>query len=176
MGQSPSGDTYNEIEDGIPFFQGRRDFSFIFPEHRVFCTKPTRFADIGHSLISVRAPVGDLNMANCKCCIGRGVASIIHKNYSATYTYYTIETLKPLFERYNGEGTVFGSINKKDLKNIDVISPPENILEIYNLKFSNLDSKILENSIQIQTLTQTKDALLPKLISGQIKVKEKTNE
>ena len=83
MGQSPPGDTYNEAGEGLPFYQGRSDFSFRFPNRRVYCTAPTRFAKAGDTLISVRAPVGDINMASEECAIGR-VAAAIHKSGSRT--------------------------------------------------------------------------------------------
>ena len=76
MGQSPPGSTYNEDEKGIPFYQGRRDFGFRYPTRRVYCTAPKRFAKKGDTLVSVRAPVGDINMVEEKCSIGRGVAAI----------------------------------------------------------------------------------------------------
>ena len=78
MGQSPPGETYNQDGDGLPFYQGRTDFGFRFPRRRVYCTAPTRFAESGDSLVSVRAPVGDVNMAMEPCCVGRGVAAIRH--------------------------------------------------------------------------------------------------
>jgi len=71
MGQSPPGETYNEIGEGIAFYQGRTDFGSRFPKPRIYCTAPTRFANPGDTLVSVRAPVGDINMAIEKCCIGR---------------------------------------------------------------------------------------------------------
>src|SRR5690606_23834801 len=74
MGQSPPGRTYNETGEGLPFYQGRADFEFRFPKRRVYCTAPTRFAKKGDTLVSVRAPVGDINMASEDCAIGRGVA------------------------------------------------------------------------------------------------------
>ena len=86
MGQSPPGTTYNEEGIGTPFFQGRRDFTNRFPVKRVFCTEPKRFAKKDDSLISVRAPVGDLNMAIENCCIGRGLAAIRHKLTSRSFT------------------------------------------------------------------------------------------
>jgi len=76
MGQSPPGTTYNEIGDGLPFYQGITDFGFRFPSRRVYCTAPTRFAEEGDVLLSVRAPVGSLNVADERCAIGRGVAAL----------------------------------------------------------------------------------------------------
>jgi type I restriction enzyme S subunit len=88
MGQSPPGETYNEIGDGIVFYQGRTDFGTRYPTPRVYCTAPTRFANPGDTLVSVRAPVGDINMASEKCSIGRGLASIHHKSRSRSFKYY----------------------------------------------------------------------------------------
>ncbi|MFM2303656.1 MAG: hypothetical protein RLZZ135_1066 [Cyanobacteriota bacterium] len=89
MGQSPPGSTYNEEKNGISFYQGTRDFGFRYPTERIYCSAPTRLASLGDTLVSVRAPVGDINMANQQCCIGRGVAAIRHKQGSRSYTYYS---------------------------------------------------------------------------------------
>lgn len=70
MGQSPPGDSYNGNGEGMPFFQGRMDFGFRYPSRRVFCTTPKRFAEAGDTLVSVRAPVGDINMASKKAALG----------------------------------------------------------------------------------------------------------
>ncbi|MDX9964553.1 restriction endonuclease subunit S [Desulfobacter postgatei] len=123
MGQSPPGHTYNENEEGTPFFQGRRDFKWRYPVNRVFCTAPKRFAQKGDTLLSVRAPVGDVNKAATICCIGRGLAALRHKSGCEAYTYYTLKKLEQYFNNFDTEGTVFGSINQKALKNIKIIHP-----------------------------------------------------
>ncbi len=97
MGQSPPGETYNESGDGVVFYQGNRDFGFRFPTPRVYCTAPTRIAEDGDILISVRAPVGALNIALERCAIGRGVAALRMKRYSNGFLYYFC-----LFEVLNG--------------------------------------------------------------------------
>ena len=91
MGQSPPGSTYNEDENGVPFYQGRKDFGFRYPMLRTSIV-PHRndLTEKGDTLVSVRAPVGDIKMVKEKCCIGRGVAAIRHKTESRSYTYYTI--------------------------------------------------------------------------------------
>ena len=76
MGQSPSSATYNENGDGLPFFQGAADFGKKFPMTRVWCSSPLKIAYAGDILISVRAPVGTMNIATSECCIGRGLAAI----------------------------------------------------------------------------------------------------
>ena len=82
MGQSPPGSTYNETGVGIPFFQGRTDFGTRFPRQRVFCSAPTRIAEPDDTLLTVRAPVGDVNLASTRCAIGRGLAAVRHRTGS----------------------------------------------------------------------------------------------
>lgn len=118
MGQSPPGSTYNEIGEGVPFYQGRTDFGFRFPTRRVFCTAPTRFAETGDTLVSVRAPVGDVNIANERCAVGRGVAAIRHRSGSRSFTYYSMNHLGAHFGQFEAEGTVFGCINKADFERL----------------------------------------------------------
>jgi type I restriction enzyme S subunit len=117
MGQSPPGDTYNEEGNGLPFYQGRTDFGFRFPIRRIYRTAPTRYAKPGDTLVSVRAPVGDINMANEECCIGQGVAAVRHKSGATSFTYHLMANLYPDFARFEAEGTVFGSINKTASRN-----------------------------------------------------------
>ena len=124
MGQSPPGKTYNQDGEGMPFYQGRTDFGYRFPGRRVYCTAPTRFAEHGDSLVSVRAPVGDVNMAFEPCCVGRGVASVRHLSGSRSYTYYSMQSLRDTFKQFEAEGTVFGAIGKKDFHSTRWVSPP----------------------------------------------------
>jgi len=168
MGQSPPGDTYNEDGDGLPFYQGRRDFGFRFPALRVYCNAPKRLAHPNDSLVSVRAPVGDVNMAKEECCIGRGVAAVRHKTGSASFTYYSMLKLKDYFNVFESEGTVFGSISKKDFKGLEVVIPPHEFVQAYEDHTGVLDKKIENNSEQINTLIIIRDTLLPKLMSGEI--------
>ncbi|GBU10241.1 hypothetical protein AwWohl_13790 [Gammaproteobacteria bacterium] len=115
MGQSPPGSAYNEAGEGMPFFQGKTDFGFRFPSNRIYCTDPKRIAYKNDTLISVRAPVGSINIAAEDCIIGRGLAAARHKSKSVSFTFYTMNNLAKHFEVFEGEGTVFGSINQKDL-------------------------------------------------------------
>ncbi|MDE2687812.1 MAG: restriction endonuclease subunit S [Chloroflexota bacterium] len=116
MGQSPPGSTYNEDGEGMPFFQGRADFGFRYPENRRFCTAPTRIAQPDNTLVSVRAPVGSINMAWEQCCIGRGLAALRHNSGSASYTYYAVMSIQPELQQYEHTGTVFGAINKRQFE------------------------------------------------------------
>jgi type I restriction enzyme S subunit len=171
MGQSPPGETYNEEEIGIPFFQGRTDFGFRFPTNRVYCTAPTRFAEEGDTLVSVRAPVGDINMAIQKCAIGRGVAAIRHKTGSRSFTYYTMKYLQVDFVRFEAGGTVFGSINKNDFQSLEIFIPPYDAVKEFEEVCFPIGQMIEKNEKESRTLASLRDALLPKLMSGEVRVK-----
>jgi len=170
MGQSPPGETYNEESKGIPFYQGRTDFGFRYPIRRIYCTTPTRYAKPGDTLVSVRAPVGDINMAIEECCIGRGVAAVRHKSGATAFTYYSMANLYPDFARFEAEGTVFGSINKNSFEKLRFVIPPDDIIVAYERQAGAFDEeiRILEN--QSRTLATLRDSFLPKLLSGELSV------
>ena len=170
MGQSPPGDTYNEVCNGLPFYQGRTDFGFRIPIRRIYCSAPTRYAKPGDTLVSVRAPVGDINMANEECCIGRGVAAVRHKSGATSFTYHSMASLFPDFARFEAEGTVFGSINKDSFEKLRFVIPPQEIVAAYERQVGCLDEqiRILEN--QSRTLANLRDALLPMLLAGKLRI------
>jgi len=172
MGQSPPGKTLNEDMEGVPFYQGKRDFGFRFPQRRVYCTEPKRFANEGDTLVSVRAPVGSLNWANEKICIGRGVGAIRHENGFCSFTYYLMQSLGPHFDNFNGEGTVFGSINKKDFQGIQYCHSNSRLVNSFETIASKWDKLISVNSRNISSLASLRDTLLPKLLSGELRIKD----
>lgn len=172
MGQSPPGSSYNSDESGLPFFQGRGEFGFRYPKKRLYCSEPKRLAEAGSTLISVRAPVGDVNMAIEKYCIGRGLAALLHKSNCAGYTYYLIGSLYPEFKIFDSEGTVFGSINQKNLKRMACIAPSQELVKSFEKSVSPLDSEILNLSQNNISLAQLRDTLLPKLLSGELQLPE----
>jgi type I restriction enzyme S subunit len=173
MGQSPPGSSYNEDGTGLVFFQGRTDFGFRFPEPRVYTTEPKRLAKRFDTLVSVRAPVGDMNMALQDCCLGRGVAAFRYKYNPSftTYTYYKLRSLMAQIKQFEDSGIVFGSIGKDDLKKLENIIPPKDLIQTFQSEAAPLDDKIFKNSIQIKNLTRLRDTLLPKLMSGEVRVK-----
>ncbi len=170
MGQSPPGETYNEQGSGLPFYQGRRDFGFRFPSIRMYCNIPTRIAQTGDTLVSVRAPVGDINMAKQKCCIGRGVASVRHKEGHSSYTFYFMHSLNEQFAKFEAEGTVFGSINKQAFLLIPCLIPPATIVKNFEQFLFSIDQQIENNEEQSYNLISIRDSLLLKLLSGRTKV------
>lgn len=170
MGQSPPGETYNQAGEGLPFYQGRADFGSRFPDRRVYCVAPTRLAQVGDTLISVRAPVGDINMATEPCAIGRGVAAARHKGGSRSYTYQFMRSLEQVFGQFEAEGTVFGSISKKDFHAIACVRPPSTIVEAFEGKVALIDGQIEISEREVRTLTELRNALLPKLLSGELHI------
>ncbi|MBR3709794.1 MAG: restriction endonuclease subunit S [Bacteroidales bacterium] len=172
MGQSPNGDSFNEEGIGVPMYQGNADFGFRFPTRRVFTTQPTRFAEVNDTLISVRAPVGAQNMATERCCIGRGVAAFRYKSNPSyySYTYYKLKSLLEEIRQFNDNGTVFGSISKSDFENLDIMIPDDETIEMFQKQVKVIDDKIINNNNEIQTLIQTRDGLLPRLMGGEVKL------
>jgi type I restriction enzyme, S subunit len=172
MGQSPLGSTFNEEAEGTIFYQGRTDFGFRFPTPRIYTTAPTRMAKRLDTLISVRAPVGDMNMAFEDCCLGRGVAAFRYKHNTLyySYTYYKLRSLMDQIKQFEDHGSVFGSIGKDDFKKLENVIPSKHLIERFQREVGPLDEKILLNSTQIKTLTQLRDTLLPKLMSGEVRV------
>ncbi len=159
MGQSPDGNTINE-SSGTIFYQGRTDFGFRYPEVRLFTSAPKRMAKEDDILLSVRAPVGDVNVAMENCCIGRGLAAI-SSNYKH-FVFYSLLAQQSDFDVYNNTGTIFGSINREALLSFAV--PASDMIDV--VKFDSLaetiDSKIKQNVIESIKLKELKSLHLQK--------------
>ena len=120
-GQSPSGANYNDIGAGIPFYQGKTDFGEIFINSPTkWTTQVTKTAHQGDILMSVRAPVGALNIATDRICIGRGLASIQAKQNKWFLYYFLVRNQRLIIG--NG-GSVFDSISKDQIEKIGVATP-----------------------------------------------------
>ena len=169
MGQSPPGESYNDEGEGKLFFQGCTDFGNRFPSVRLYTTQPTRFAKTGDILLSVRAPVGTINIAKEDCCIGRGLAALNSKNNTITYLLEVMRNLKQIFDRRNVNGTTFGSITKDDLFSLKVLKPEKNILDQYQKRIYPTFEKQNILELESQTLTELRDWLLPMLMNGQVR-------
>ena len=137
MGQSPKGTSYNNKGIGEPFLQGNKTFGRLYPEIDTWTTEPKKMANKNSVLMSVRAPVGDLNIANKDICIGRGLCSIEMINGNNKYLFYLLKNSISEIKRKTS-GTVFDAINRTELENIDVINFD---IDIQN-KISNILSKI----------------------------------
>ena len=169
MGQSPKSEFYNTEGDGIPFHQGVGSYGYRFVVDNVYSTSFTRIAEPNSILFSVRAPVGRLNITKNKIVIGRGLASINHKMGYQSYLYYL---LKEKFFKDNiiGNGAIFASISKDELYNLVFFIPSDEIVKRYDAIANKIDKNIQYVDSQIRLLTEARDRLLPKLMSGEIAV------
>lgn len=170
MGQSPPSRTYNQEQIGIPFYQGNRDFGLRTPSKRVWCTTPTRSAKPGDVLVSVRAPVGAVNVAAESCGIGRGVAAL-RSDSNPHVLFYSLRADESIWEVYESGGTVFGSINKMQLSNLEISWPMEVLPEL-EAKLAAINMRVDQALRESASLAELRDTLLPRLMSGEIRVKD----
>ena len=172
MGQSPSGSSYNENGDGEVFYQGRAEFGSRFPTRRLYTTEAKRMAEAGDVLLSVRAPVGDLNVAYERCCIGRGLSAIHSKTGHRSFVLYTMFALRPQLNVFNGEGTVFGSINCNALNDMPISIPSSKAIEAFESAVRPMDDLMRLNYEENCRLQELRDSLLPRLMSGELDVSD----
>ena len=152
MGQSPSSDSYNQERVGIPFFQGNADFGEIYPITRVWCDKPTKVVDRGTLLISVRAPIGALNFAAEKSCIGRGLAGLTAKNgYDLKYIYYALKYKEQELNNM-GTGSTFKAISKSSLGEVLIPNISIEKQKNYVKKLDLIQKTIIDEKEQIKRL------------------------
>ena len=170
MGQSPPSISYNKKGKGIIFFQGKTDFGDFFPTPRIYCTAPKKFAEKNDVLFTVRAPIGAMNIAREKCSIGRGLASLRLKNNHGSFLYYFLKNSFEEWQKFEADGTVYGAVTKDNVLAFKIITPPLEAITSFNQVVDPLYYKIWKNSEQIQFLNQFRDTLLPKLMSGEIRV------
>ena len=170
MGQSPDGSSYNEVGEGSIFYQGSTDFGLRFPVIRQYTTSPNRYANKGDILMSVRAPVGALNIANNDCCIGRGLSALSSKIGSMTHLYYLMNDFRLKFEGMNSAGTTFGSITKDELFSLPVIIPTKFVISEFEKVCEPIFDKQMIIGEEINALTKQRDELLPLLMNGQASV------
>ncbi len=173
MGQSPSGETYNTEGKGMPFLQGKAEFGALHPTHVKHTTKPAKIANKGSVLMSVRAPVGDVNLANIDYCIGRGLASLSMANNQ--FLFYLLKYFKTSIEK-EGTGSTFKAINKPKLKNIIVSVPPipeqKNIVHV----LSTIQDAQEKSESLIGSLNKLKKSLMKHLFTyGALSLSESEN-
>ena len=160
MGQSPPGSTYNESGEGIPFYQGVRDFGERYPTRRVYCTAPTRFAETGDILFSVRAPIGEVNRATEYCAIGRGLAAMrANSGFDTTYLEYVLRHIRSEWDILEGQGAVFGNAKKSDLENLLIPWPRDIEQRAIAHILGSLDDKIELNRQMNRTLEKMAQAI-----------------
>ena len=170
QGNSPEGKTLNDTGEGTIFFQGKTDFDFRFPKPRIYTTAPYRLAKKFDTLLSVRAPVGDVNMAFENCCIGRGLAAI-QSDYPS-FIFYTMKRLKKFLEKRGGIGTTFDSITKDEILKLKICIPPKQFIKKFESLAKKFDEEIFTKSAENNLLENLRDFLLPMLMNGQVSFKK----
>lgn len=164
MGQSPPGSTYNEIGDGFPFLQGNAEFNDKYPKNIKYTTEPSKIAPKNSILMSVRAPVGDINIANIDYCIGRGLASISFISGDNKYLFYLLNYLKPKIED-KGIGSTFQAISKSVLYDIQITLPPLPTQRRIVKKIESMRQSQNQSKHQIEDLFS---ALMQKAFRGEL--------
>jgi len=160
MGQSPPGSTYNTDGVGFPFYQGVADFQDRYPKKRVFCIAPTRFAEQGDILLSVRAPIGRVNLAIERCAIGRGLASIRAVDFEdQTFLEFALRQESDNWRILESQGSVFGNAKKSDLMDLPIPWPRREHRRAIARVLGALDDKIEINRRMNTTLETIAQAL-----------------
>jgi type I restriction enzyme S subunit len=166
MGQSPPSNTYNERGEGLPFLQGKMEFGDIYPSPVMYCSNPIKIAEPGDVLISVRAPVGDVNLAPYRLCIGRGLAAIrlYSKIANSRFYFYYLQKTKNFLENL-GKGSTFKAVNKDDLASLKILLPPlseqDKIVEV----LSSVDLAIKKVDEAIAQAERLKRGLMQQLLT-----------
>lgn len=169
MGQSPPSTTYNEVGDGLSFFQGNLDFGDMYPRVRMFCSRPAKISEANDILVSVRAPIGELNIADRKCCIGRGLAALrVEKGNSEDYIYYL---MRHSVKRLVGQGSTFTAVSKKDLTDFKIPLPPPSEQHKIAEILSSVDEKIEKEKQTKEQLEKLKQGLMQTLLTGKVRVR-----
>ena len=169
MGSSPKSEFYNNDKQGLPFHQGVGSYGTRFVDDNVYSTSITRLAEPNSILFSVRAPVGRLNITKNKIIIGRGLAAMNHKDGFQSFLFYMLKE-RFFMDNIIGNGSIFASISKVELLDQEFIVPPMKTIKAFESLASKLDKKIQGVDTQLRLLTEARDRLLPKLMSGEITV------
>jgi type I restriction enzyme S subunit len=164
MGQSPPSEDCNEKEEGLPFYQGNAEFGSKYPSPKKWCEKPKKIAHEGDILISVRAPVGEINIAPHKCCIGRGLAAITAKSIHSQFLYHLLFLRRKYLQKIS-QGSTFEAINSKELSDLLIFLPAvkeqKKIAEI----LTTLDEAIDKIDQIIEKMKEVKKGLMQKLLT-----------
>ena len=169
MGQSPKSQFYNEIGEGLPFHQGVTDYGHRFVSHRVFSTAANRVAEAGDILVSVRAPVGRINLTRDRIVIGRGLAAVRSRQEIQSFLFYA---LKNHFhaEDIIGTGAIYAATNKRELQGQLLLRPTAWLAEEFESQAGALDRQIACLTGQNENLAKARDLLLPRLMNGEVVV------
>ncbi|PFE93425.1 restriction endonuclease subunit S [Bacillus thuringiensis] len=164
MGQSPASSDCNESGEGLPFYQGNADFGFKHPTPSRYCTKTKKTAVTGDILFSVRAPVGDVNIANEECAIGRGLSAIKSIKASQQFLYFFLQSYKKEWGKVQ-QGSTFEAINKNDLAELNVFTPPLHEQQKIAAILSSVDIAIEKTTAIIEQTEKVKKGFMQQLLT-----------
>ena len=169
MGQSPKSEYYNDTGEGLPFHQGVTDFGPRFPTHSKWTMVDKRVAEAGDILVSVRAPVGRINVAPDRLVIGRGLSAI--RAFDGNQNFLLMQMRdKFVVEDSMGGGTVFNSVTKSDMRSIRLLKPAHSTVTAFEHMVIPTAELIANLSRQNLILHEARDHLLPRLLSGELDV------
>ncbi|WP_461200789.1 restriction endonuclease subunit S [Anoxybacillus sp. TBDG-1] len=174
MGQSPASSDCNEYGEGLPFYQGNAEFGYMYPIPKRYCVKPKKVAEAGDILISVRAPVGDVNIAQEMSAIGRGLSAIRPTNVEKMFLFYFLQHFKPKWATLQ-QGSTFEAINKNDLSNLEIPTPPLREQRKIAAILSSVDEAIEKTEAIIEQTEKVKKGLMQQLLTkgiGHMKFKK----
>jgi type I restriction enzyme, S subunit len=170
MGQSPSSSDCNDEIRGLPFFQGNGEFGSKYPIAKHWTTNPTKIAQPDDILMSVRAPVGEFNISNCICCIGRGLCAIRPSvQIDLYFTYYCLKSSINRLKRLE-QGSTFSAVNKTDITTFEIPFPPIDEQRQISKILSEVDAKIEKEEATKAELEQLKKGLMQVLLTGKVRV------
>ena len=181
LGQSPYSQTYNDDGVGLPFFQGKADFTNMYPVVRHYCSQFSKISEINDILLSVRAPVGAVNISNCKCCIGRGLAALREIKDVSLYKfiYYLIKFKENELHKRE-TGTTFKAITGDRLKTVPIslptISEQERIVEEIEKRFAKADKMLEVVEKSLESAEQLKQSVLKKAFEGKLVPQDPNDE
>ena len=172
MGQSPPSSAYNENREGLPFFQGKAEFTDLFPEVRKWCTAPAKIAEANDILLSIRAPVGPTNLAPSLCCIGRGLAAIRPvKDIQVRYILYALRAFNS-FLTLLGTGTTFEAVSGGDVRAFTIplapIAEQQRIVAAIEQQFTRLDAAVAALKRTQIKLKRYRAAVLKAAVEGKL--------
>ena len=163
MGRSPPSKDCNEQGDGLPFYQGDAEFGSKYPSPKKWCHLPKKIADEGDILISVRASVGEINIAPHECCIGRGIAAVKAKDVHGEFLYQSMLVRRKALQSI-AQGSTFGAINRQELLELSILLPPfleqKEIGEI----LTTVDEAIEKTGRIIENTEQLKKPMMEELV------------
>ena len=169
MGQSPKSQFYNDTGEGLPFHQGVTNFGFRFVSHHTYSSAVTKVAEAGDILVSVRAPVGRINITRDTIIVGRGLAAIRSRSSHQSFLFYALKN-HFFAENIIGTGAIYAATNKKELEGQILLEPPPLLLRQFEDQANAIDLQIACLTNQNDSLAQARDLLLPRLMNGEISV------